>query len=109
MRKTYKENKMTRKIDRCKKPMTKNLSVRQCPIRCMSYRHTTDSIIRYNVGHINIKLCKKTFAENFPQMWPLSCIFPLLTGVGCLPLTLKKPWHARRFSFILDYAVLCQA
>ena len=31
-----------------------------------------------------------TFTENFPQIWPLSCIFPLLTGVGCLPLTLKK-------------------
>ena len=33
---------------------------------------------------------KTTFTENFPQIWPLSCIFPLLTGIGCLPLTLKK-------------------
>ena len=36
-------------------------------------------MIRYNVGYTNIKLCKTTFTDNFPQIWPLSCIFPLLT------------------------------
>ena len=59
------------------------------------------------MGRTNIKGCKTTFTESFPQIWPLSCIFPLLTGVGCLPLTLKKNLHEKKPGCRKKWLTLC--